>query len=338
MRSVIGRHRFWRTPACPPISPPNTAKVADPGPWLGHGFPRPAGMTRCSMADALALPRSALTTPGEDRLRALGFSEFVVALLRRFNVVSSLVETWNIAPRDLVATHPRANEVTASRFLNSGEGLLFSRLIHDALRLPDRAPPRQIIDLACGSSLPSLAALREANGVCQLRGVDIDPDAVAVSRHNADVLGLTSRTAFVTADLLTFVRDTRFTSDTLLVANPPYVPVPNSEHDPFFLPVHGGPDGLRFVRAILDADIATGTRLVLIASSLASPRKLLERIAAGYQVVQLAAYLTPFGKYLKDERLAPYITAQRARGAISFGQDADGTRYFLTFGFVLEKT
>ena len=117
----------------------------------------------------------------------------------------------------------------------------------------DRGPVR-ILDLGCGSGAiidSLLAELPEARGM----GVDISPGAAAVTRENAQSLGVGERLETVVSDLYEKVpREEKFQ---VLVSNPPYI----SEGDLAGLQaeVHreprraldGGRDGLDFYRRIL---------------------------------------------------------------------------------------
>ena len=117
----------------------------------------------------------------------------------------------------------------------------------------DRGPVR-ILDLGCGSGAiidSLLAALPEARGT----GVDISPGAAAVTRENAQSLGVGDRLETVVSDLYEKVpREEKFQ---VLVSNPPYIP--EGDLDGLQAEVHreprraldGGRDGLDFYRRIL---------------------------------------------------------------------------------------
>lgn len=117
----------------------------------------------------------------------------------------------------------------------------------------DRGPVR-ILDLGCGSGAiidSLLAELPEARGM----GVDISPGAAAVTRENAQSLGVGDRLETVVSDLYEKVpREEKFQ---VLVSNPPYIP--EGDLDGLQAEVHreprraldGGRDGLDFYRRIL---------------------------------------------------------------------------------------
>lgn len=117
----------------------------------------------------------------------------------------------------------------------------------------DRGPVR-ILDLGCGSGAiidSLLAELPEARGM----GVDISPGAAAVTRENAQSLGVGDRLETVVSDLYEKVpREEKFQ---VLVSNPPYIPEGNlaglqaEVHREPRRALDGGRDGLDFYRRIL---------------------------------------------------------------------------------------
>jgi len=130
-------------------------------------------------------------------------------------------------------------------------------LVEAALAFVDntgaRDRPLAILDLGTGCGvllLALLSQLPQAQGVA----VDIVPDALAVARNNAVLLGLADRTWFVVGD---WGRALAGGFDVVL-ANPPYIEsatigglqVEVATHDPY-IALDGGADGLNAHRAIL---------------------------------------------------------------------------------------
>lgn len=117
----------------------------------------------------------------------------------------------------------------------------------------DRGPVR-ILDLGCGSGAiidSLLAELPVARGI----GVDISAGAVAVTRENAQSLGVGDRLETVVSDLYEKVpREEKFQ---VLVSNPPYIPegdlagLQAEVHREPRRALDGGRDGLDFYRRIL---------------------------------------------------------------------------------------
>lgn len=124
--------------------------------------------------------------------------------------------------------------------------LLAERVIH-ALR-PIKAPTA--LDLCCGSGCIAISVALALPGA-QVHAADLSPEALAVTRQNAEALG--AQVTLHQGDLLAAVRDLRFH---LIVSNPPYIPSAECAalqqevlREPF-MALDGGGDGLDFYRRI----------------------------------------------------------------------------------------
>lgn len=126
-------------------------------------------------------------------------------------------------------------------------------LVHVALEMLAEDASARILDLGVGSGAILLAVLTErpnATGV----GVDVSGAALAVARHNADVLGLSARLTLQHGDWCAGVEG----PFDLVLSNPPYIPSQEiagldpevARHEPR-LALDGGEDGLDAYRAIL---------------------------------------------------------------------------------------
>lgn len=130
-------------------------------------------------------------------------------------------------------------------------------IVEEAIRrLPHGA---RFFDLCSGSGCIAISILCERPD-CRALLVDISPAAVAISRENAERLGVADRCDFLVADLLADLLPTslRETPD-CVISNPPYiesgvVPTlsPEVRREPHAA-LDGGEDGLIFYRRLTEA-------------------------------------------------------------------------------------
>lgn len=112
------------------------------------------------------------------------------------------------------------------------------------------------LDLCCGSGIIGVAlACRIGN--LDVTSVDVSPEAVELTRHNARKNEIAERVAVLEADVLAYL-DRPGRVFTAIVCNPPYIetgqlailPREVREHEPM-LALDGGRDGLDFYRAVM---------------------------------------------------------------------------------------
>jgi SAM-dependent methyltransferase len=117
----------------------------------------------------------------------------------------------------------------------------------DSVALLTRLAPRAggtALDLCSG---PGLQALHLSSFAARVTAVEVSQEAAALARVNAALNGRQDRIEVLCGDLGGPVRGRRF--DTV-VANPPLLPFPDDF--PYPLVGHGGADGLRVTRRVLD--------------------------------------------------------------------------------------
>ena len=156
----------------------------------------------------------------------------------------------------------------------------------------------RIVELTTGSGLVGLRLL-DIEPRATLFGVDIDHQAPAVARANAERLGLADRARFERASIWerALERGLRAEPVDLLVCNPPYIPEPPGAA----LPVEAGagPDGAAHVRRVIE--IATAARpaaLALSWCSLADPAGIVaDAELAGYRLDALYVVAIGDGEY-----------------------------------------
>ncbi len=153
-------------------------------------------------------------------------------------------------------------------------------------------PGRRFLEVGCGAGIVAMTAARQGADVV---ATDINPDAVALCRRNAERNGL--RVAAVEADLLHAAADALDGPDPLhhpfdvVAFNPPYLPTSEDEKVQGMLnhAFDGGPDGNRVVLEFAQqiAALPEGQRpgeILVIHSDLSDPKPLSAALGAlGYR-------------------------------------------------------
>ncbi|MDH3994307.1 MAG: 50S ribosomal protein L3 N(5)-glutamine methyltransferase [Gammaproteobacteria bacterium] len=113
--------------------------------------------------------------------------------------------------------------------------------------------PRRILDLCCGGGCIGLAAAHY-QPLASVDLADIDPQALALARENAQLLGLQQRVNVIQSDLFQSLPAQQYD---LILSNPPYVDradlaaMPAEYHHEPGLALGSGVDGLDLTREIL---------------------------------------------------------------------------------------
>jgi release factor glutamine methyltransferase len=97
-------------------------------------------------------------------------------------------------------------------------------MLADIVEREPLAPGARVLDLGCGSGVLAVAAARKT---AEVTAVDVSRRALATTRLNATLNGVSVRTA--RGDLFGPVRGERFG---LIVSNPPYLPSANGDRPP----------------------------------------------------------------------------------------------------------
>lgn len=173
-----------------------------------------------------------------------------------------------------VATRPDVYEPSDDTFL-------LAAAVRDHVRPSDR-----FLEVGCGAGLVALTAAR---GGAHVTATDKNPQAVALTCHNARENRLQARIQAVEADLLETADGLLEGPFDVVAFNPPYLPTEAGDRveGVLNLAFDGGPDGnavvLRFARQV--GQLATRPRLVLVVhSSLSDPGPLDAALGeAGYE-------------------------------------------------------
>jgi release factor glutamine methyltransferase len=188
---------------------------------------------------------------------------------RRLNALSPqgegrILERFNFFLSRRLAREPLAYITGHKEFwsldLEVGPGVLIPRpetetVIEEALRrLPDRTAPLKVLDIGTGSGCLLAAFLKEFPNARGL-GIDISPQALAVSARNLARAGLAERAEIRPGDMGEGLGG-RFD---VILSNPPYIRTadlatlaPELRYEPVEA-LDGGPDGLAAIRRLAKA-------------------------------------------------------------------------------------
>ncbi len=205
----------------------------------------------------------------------------------------------------------------------------FAELVHAAVA---DLRPCTVLDVGCGSGLPTLTAARA--GALRVFGVDPLPDNVARARAAFLRASLAHR---VTAHRGTWddLRTGRLpvTAVDLVVSNPPYVP------GGVGLAVDGGPTGTAIADALVDHLPFDTPALALLVGSITDPLALLHRLAArDLTVTRALVRPLPFGRYTsRPSTLATLRRLRRAGRAFFCDLPGPSPHAYLTLGLVAQR-
>jgi len=211
----------------------------------------------CLLAHVLGLPRWRLAVERKRRLTPEQFARYLAWLHRRegrepLAYLLGTREFWSlslaVSPGVLVPRPETETLVEAALAAIRGAATRSTA--------PGPLSP-VIVDLCTGSGAVAIALARELPGA-RVYATDISRRALRIARANAEAHGVAARISFLRGDLWRALdgRGPGGGAD-LVVSNPPYIPsgaipelMPEVQWEPQQA-LDGGPDGLRFHRAIV---------------------------------------------------------------------------------------
>jgi ubiquinone/menaquinone biosynthesis C-methylase UbiE len=207
-----------------------------------------------------------LADPDDVRYRAFTGVEIV----RAGRWLPQLVEAFRSggAPPPLPWAPEGRADYNRAVFLNL-LGTQWLPAIADVHRRLRAEPSARVADLACGPGWSSIA-MAQAYPLARVHGFDLDPDAIAAARRNAEQAGVSSRVAFAVTDASAPGMSGRFDLVTIF----------EGLHD-MSRPV----DALRAARAMLGQSGSVVIADELVADEFTAPAADLERYHYGWSVV-----------------------------------------------------
>lgn len=171
----------------------------------------------------------------KDELSLQPFLEFGL-VERSVTGVRAAVQIWSSDSMFIFTDRPDYPEVDRVFPIFSDESLVLGQYALQTQR--DR-----VLDIGTGSGI---LAIQAASAGAEVVGIDISARALSMAQLNIHLNAVSQRVTLVRADALRAMTNGSFD---LIIANPPFVPVPDGV--PFHLAGNGGPDGLYVIRQIL---------------------------------------------------------------------------------------
>lgn len=135
----------------------------------------------------------------------------------------------------------------------------------------------KILEIGTGSGLISILAAREG---AEVTATDISSSAIECAKRNSEIAEVKERIDFRKGNLFEPIEFEKFD---LILFNPPYLPVPESENLETELENawDGGPDGRKVIDHFLDQFpryLSSDGRVNFIQSSLSNPKRTIEKL------------------------------------------------------------
>ena len=212
------------------------------------------------------------------------------------------------------------------------ETAMFARLVERAVTA---LRPASVLDVGCGTGIPTLAALRA--GAPHVTGIDIVERNVELARATLQSAPRRARVCLEHAswdDVIDGKVDGGGME--LVVANPPYVP------DGRGCAVNGGPRGTRLLHAIIEQAPRRTRGLALLFGSISDPLTVLEKLRdTGFEVLDVLAQSVPFGQYTSRPRTLETLRALRKAGHAWFcdvdSRTGHAPHAYLTLGAIARR-
>ncbi len=164
-------------------------------------------------------------------------------------------------------------------------------------------PGDHVLDLGSGSGIPTQSYVLQG-GAGYAVGLDVSPEGIqhAQSKYGSEnlVFALGDYTQLTPQQIID--RHFHGKAPDVVVSNPPYVPSVGVGEG-LLRTINGGPDGLRFIRRVIEIGAATKARLGFITGSYSSPVDAFQILKSkGYRVTGLTFSVLPFGDFSETNR------------------------------------
>ena len=212
--------------------------------FAGRDIENPRLQAEILLADVLGLRRLDLYLEFERPLTAAEVNAYREHVKKRLQGMPVQYITGEVGFRELVLV------VSEAVLIPRPETEILVQVVLD--RLATVESPR-VLDLGCGSGAIAISLARE-HPTTQVVATDITPEALEVTRQNAELNAVSERLTLLCGDLFEAVPEERFDA---IASNPPYVPrndiahlAPEVRNHEPHQALDGGADGLDYYRRI----------------------------------------------------------------------------------------
>ncbi len=231
-----------------------------------------------------------------------------------------------------------ASGLSATHFYMPEDTDAFCRLVGKSVNENDI-----VADLGCGDGIATIHAI-ECGGKRAL-GVDISQSALYSTLENWEKCSIKNNKdvnlEVIQKDMVEFLETEAIIPYSysrkidLIVSNPPYIPVGNSDAAST---VNGGPDGLRFISPLIEKSARVSRRLSWLQGSFSNPLKALRLLNENHwKPLEILAYAVKFRQ--NAQKQAPYLETLRKNNQAFFYTEIDQyTRWFLKLGIACSKS
>ncbi len=272
-------------------------------------------LTAASLHQSIVvINNSTLEIPIVERWLLTSFAAFINVSFSQVhcNLVNIEVRTLKeiLLEAEPIAFHPSAAPLTESKrldlerstqfyspdevFFCPEESHFYSRCLE--LFVFDRcANPASIVEFGTGDGSPVINSLRRTNFTGTVHGYEVNRSACDVACLRIEQKGLQQHYVIHNQSLFDGVR---FQAD-YLIANPPYLPAPDSD---ICMPLlHGGTDGATLTKRLLTLNY---DRVMLMVSSYSNPVETIEfALAHDYVVADFMVLPLKFGYYSSEPKV-----------------------------------
>jgi len=211
------------------------------------------------------------------------------------------------------------------------------RLIEKILELGDKiinGKNNLIFDLGCGSCIPTIfltKKLREKSSNFSIKAIDIDKDAVNISKRNIKKMKINNINS-EKKDIFSLLGETPKEDIKLIISNPPYIPTPKKNQSEYPICIDGGEFGTKYTIHIIRYPKVK--YIALQTGSISNPIEVMDEIFRnGFNIKHVNVIETKFGIYTKNNIIRKHLKKLKELKKSYFHN-----KRYLILGFILEKS